>query len=53
MLTNGHCYTLIDSGEVLQNNASRRTGQLPSSTDASLGTVQADLLPYGSPRAGP
>lgn len=48
MLTNGHCYTLIGAGEVLEDRASRRTGQLLSPTGATLGTVQADLLLYGT-----
>ena len=50
MLTNGHCFEggFINNGVVIQNRASTRSGTLLSSTGASLGTVRADTVLYGT-----
>ncbi|WP_432824221.1 putative Ig domain-containing protein [Dactylosporangium sp. CA-092794] len=50
LLTNGHCYEngFINAGQVLQNRTSSRTGTLLSDSGASLGTVRADQLIYGT-----
>ncbi|MEV6925102.1 Ig domain-containing protein [Dactylosporangium sp. NPDC051485] len=50
LLTNGHCYEngFINAGVVLQNRASTRSGTLLSDSGASLGTVRADKLIYGT-----
>jgi hypothetical protein len=50
LLTNGHCYEngFINAGVVLQNRASTRSGTLLSDSGATLGTVRADKLIYGT-----
>src|SRR5436190_13452504 len=50
MLTNGHCYEggFINSGQVLQNVSSSRSGTLLGNTGNSLGTVRADKVIYAT-----
>ncbi|MFF2041033.1 putative Ig domain-containing protein [Kitasatospora sp. NPDC058170] len=49
MLTNGHCLpTMPSAGQVIQNASASRSGTLLSSSGASLGTVQADKVLYGT-----
>ena len=50
MLTAGHCFEggMPSAGEVLQNVASSRSGDLLDASGNSLGTVQADKLLYAT-----
>jgi len=49
MLTNGHCLpTMPSAGQVIINSSASRSGTLLSPSGASLGTVQADKVLYGT-----